>query len=483
MKKYLIISLLTIATYTSSGQISIDSIKAIIKHEVAAKRAKGIIVGIVDSLGRRQIVAEGVVSDSDRRLPDSNTLFEIGSITKVFTSLLLADMSLKHQLTIDDPISKYLPKTVRAPIRNGKEISLLSLSTHRSGMPRFPHNVDPRNPDHPYADYTVDRLYEYVSTFEPPFDIDSRWQYSNIAYGLLGTILEKVAQKNYEDLVVERICRPLNMSNTFISLTASEMSNVAIGHAETGTPTAFTDLGAIEAGGALRSNVADLLTFAEANLGLNRTELYPAMQLTHLLRAKKDGNDTYTTMGWTLSNDNGKYHLFKDGGMPGYRSFIGIDTINKIGVIVLANSNNSVSDIGWHLLDSSRKIESYKYPWALLDTMRSTIRIKGVDAAIELFHELKAAKNAFFVFNEAQLNYLGTELRRDNKIKDAIKIFELNITQYPESPSAYESLGETYRRNKNEKAGITYFEKAMKLDPQNLHWAFMLEKLKKKRSG
>ena len=146
MKKCIVINFLLIATNIAFGQIPIDSIKAIIKQEVANKRSKSIIVGIVNSNGR-QIFAEGKISDSDPRLPDSNTIYEIGSITKVFTSLLLADMSLKQQLNLDDPISKFLPKRVKTPTRNGKEISLLSLSTHRSGMPRFPYNVDPKDLD------------------------------------------------------------------------------------------------------------------------------------------------------------------------------------------------------------------------------------------------------------------------------------------------------------------------------------------------
>ncbi|HEY0610558.1 MAG TPA: serine hydrolase domain-containing protein, partial [Chitinophaga sp.] len=342
MKKYAIITFLLTATNIVYGQIPIDSIKATIKQEVTNKRSKSIIVGIVDANGR-QVFAEGKKSDSDHTLPDGNTIYEIGSITKVFTSLLLADMSLKRQLNLNDPISKFLPKTVRTPTRNGKEISLLSLSTHRSGMPRFPYNVDPKNLDEPYVDYTVNQLYEYISNFEPPFDIDSKWRYSNVGYGVLGNILTLVASKDLEALITEEICKPLNMNNTVISLTAKQKSNLAIGHAETGTPVGLTDLGAIDAGGALRSNINDLLTFAEANLGLIKTDLYPAMELTHVLQAKKDGDDAYTTMGWTLVNNAGRDLLFKDGGMPGYRSFLGIDKKNKIGVVILSNSNNSVT--------------------------------------------------------------------------------------------------------------------------------------------
>ncbi|MCU7551387.1 beta-lactamase family protein [Chitinophagaceae bacterium LB-8] len=477
MKRYLILTFLIAATNIVFGQIPIDSIKAIIKQEVANKRSKSIIVGIVDANGR-QIFAEGKLSDRNPTLPDGNTIYEIGSITKVFTSLLLADMSLKQQLNLNDPISKFLPKTVKTPIRNGKEISLLSLSTHRSGMPRFPYNVDPKNLDNPYADYTVSQLYEYTSNFKPDFDIDSKWRYSNIGYGLLGNILATVAQKNFETLVKQEICKPLNMNSTVISLTAKLKSNIALGHTEFGEPTVFTDLPALEGAGALRSNVNDLLTFAEANLGLVKTDLLPAMELTHILQAKKDGNDTYTTMGWTLSNDDGKYHLFKDGGTAGYRTFLGIDKKNKIGVIVLSNSNNSVTDIGWHILDPTHKVEPYKYPWALLDTLRTTIQTTGVDVAIELYQQLKASKNASFIFNENQLNYLGDELRRHKRIKEAIKIYELNLKEYPKSTLVYESLGETYKRNKNKKLAIKYFEKAFELDSQNPHWTYILEKLK-----
>ncbi len=475
--KYIFIILLLTTTNLSFAQAPMDSIQAIIKQEVTNKRSKSIIVGFVDANGRK-IFAAGKLSDSDPRLPDGNTIYEIGSITKVFTSLLLADMSLKQQLNLNDPTSKFLPKTVKTPSRNGKEISLLNLSTHRSGMPRFPYNVDPKNVDEPYVDYTVKQLYEYYANFTPTFDIDSRWQYSNVAYGVLGSILSIVANKDFETLVKEGVSEPLNMHNTVISLTAKQKSNLAVGHAETGTVVGLTDLGAIDAGGALRSNINDLLTFAEANLGFVKTDLLPAMELTHVVQAKKDGNDTFTTMGWTQVNSDGKYLLFKDGGMPGYRTFLGIDKTNKIGVVVLANANNGVTDIGRYLLDPKRKIEPYQYPWVLVDTLRTVYNAKGVDAAMELYRELKTANKAMFTFDENQLNYLGNELRRAKKIKDAIKIFELNVQEYPKSVLAYENLGETYRRNKHKESAIKCFEKARELDPENKHWDFILESFK-----
>lgn len=478
MQKLIIsIALLTLFT-VGSAQVSADSIQAIIKREVAAGRGKCIIVGIIGSTGHRQVVAEGVLSDADPRKPDENTIFEIGSITKVFTALAMADMSLKGQLDINDPISEYLPTHIHSPTWNGREMTLRSLATHRSGMPRFAYNVYPQDVDEPWADYTADELYQYVSEFQPP-DIDTVWRYSNTAYGLLGLILERITNKKLEKLLFDEITGPLRLRNTVITLTRQQKQNAAVGHAETGSVVGFTRLGAISAGGALHSNVKDLLTFAAANIAVIPTNLYPAMQLTHVVQAKKDGNDTYSTMGWTLSNDNEKELLFKDGGMPGFRSFLGIDKINKRAVVVIANSNNSVTDIGRHLLDSTRKIEPYQYTWHVLDTLRQITKLSGIDEAITLYSELKLNKSPQFVFNEAQLNYLGTELRKQGKIGDAIKLFQLNAQEYPRSAAAVENIAETYRLQKAQEKAIMYYQQALALDPGNAHYKFMLERLDK----
>jgi CubicO group peptidase (beta-lactamase class C family) len=477
MKRSLFIITLLVAHYLVCSQIPADSIRAIIKREVASKRSKSIVVGIINA-GGRQIYSEGIISDQKRVRPDGNTVYEIGSITKVFASVLLAEMGLKGQLTITDPISKYLPPAVKSPVRNGKEITLLSLSTHRSGMPRFPYNPYPKDMDNPYADYTEQALFEYVSGFEPDYDFDTRWRYSNVAYGLLGNILSRIAKKSFESMTLEIICRPLNMPSTAIRSTKQMNANTARGHAITGQPTVALELGALEAAGSLRSNADDLLTFAAANMGLIKTDLLPAMQLTHVLQAKKDGNDTYTTMGWTLANDSGRELLFKDGGTPGYRTFLGFDKEKKNGVVVLSNTDNSVTDIGWHILDSNHKVEPYRYPWTLLDTLRSTARTRGVDAAIKLHDQFKSANNTTYQFNEQQLDHLGHELRRRGKTADAIKIFEHNAQVYPKSTMVYVSLGEIYRRTGSSDRAITPFEKALALEPQNEHIKRMLSSVK-----
>ncbi|MCW3123704.1 MAG: hypothetical protein JWQ38_3196 [Flavipsychrobacter sp.] len=476
------IPILLITVNSVFGQIQADSIRSIIKREVAAKRIKSIIVGIIDSNGTRQIISEGILSDKNPVLPDANTIYEIGSITKVFTSLVMVDMSVKRELDINDPVAKFLPKTVKVPTRNDKEMSLRSLSTHRSGLPRNGYNADPKNLDNPFADYTTKQLYEFISNIELNRDIDTKWQYSNIGYALLGHILTTVEHKDLGVLIDEHICRPLGMRNTFLSLPPKRKLTVAPGHTEYGKPAGNWDF-PLPGGGGLRSNVNDMLTFAAANLGSTKTSILPAMELSHIKQAKKDGNDGYVTLAWTLWSDDGKYILFKDGGTGGYRSFLGIDKVHKIGVVILSNSNNIITDIGLHILDSTSKLKPYIYPWSLLDTIRATVKIKGVPAGIALYQQLKASGNASFTFDEAQLNYLGHELRKQKKIKEAIKIFEFNATEYPKAAIVYESLGELYKRDGNAKMAISYFEKLAAMEPDNLHWRYILSKLKKSKTN
>ena len=114
---------------------------------------------------------------------DGNTVFEIGSISKVFTALVLADMVRKGELALEDPVAKYLPDTVKVPARNGRQITLLDLATQSSGLPRMPTNFTPKDPANPYADYTIRQLYDFLSGYQLPRDPGERYEYSNL--GLL----------------------------------------------------------------------------------------------------------------------------------------------------------------------------------------------------------------------------------------------------------------------------------------------------------
>ena len=177
----------------------------------------GIVVGVIEPQGRR-FVSYGSLQKGGTRRPDADTVFEIGSVTKVFTSLLLSDMVQRGQVSLDDPVSKYLPDGVKVPERNGRAITLVDLATHTSGLPRLPGNLHPKDPANPYADYSSEQLYEFLSTYQLPRDVGSKFEYSNLGGGLLGFALARRAGTDYESLVRSRITAPLGMKSTGITL-------------------------------------------------------------------------------------------------------------------------------------------------------------------------------------------------------------------------------------------------------------------------
>jgi len=321
------------------------------------RQSVGIVVGVIDSKGRR-IVSYGALEKGDPRPLNGDTVFEIGSITKAFTGLLLADMAQHGELAITDPVAKYLPAEVKVPQRGGKQIRLEDLATHTSGLPRLPSNLKPKDPANPYADYTVEQMYQFISTYELPRDIDSHFEYSNLGFGLLGHALARRAGVSYEALVASRIAKPLGMNSTAITLTPEMKSRLAVGHNEKLERVSNWDLPTMAGAGALRSTANDMLNFLAAALGYTETPLAPAF--TRMLSVRRPaGAGMESALGWQIFSRDGADLVWKDGGTGGYGTFIGYDSKTRAGVVVLANSFvtsgalTGVDDIGQHLLNAA----------------------------------------------------------------------------------------------------------------------------------
>jgi serine-type D-Ala-D-Ala carboxypeptidase/endopeptidase len=154
----------------------------------------------------------------------------VGIIEPHKTALIAADMAQRDELRLDDPIAKYLPTNVKVPERQGRQITLIDLATHTSGLPRMPENFHPKDPNNPYADYSLDALYSFLSSHELRRDIGIKYVYSNLGFGLLGLGLAQRAGVDYEQLVVKRICDPLGMSSTRITLSDALRERFAAGH-------------------------------------------------------------------------------------------------------------------------------------------------------------------------------------------------------------------------------------------------------------
>ncbi len=318
----------------------------LIKARVDEGAAKGIVLGVIDK-GKRRVVAYGDPGPGAKPLgPD--TVFEIGSVTKVFTGILLADMDARGEVKMTAPAQAYAPAGLTFPKRNGKEITLELLASQRSGLPRLPANMKPANQANPYADYTVAQLHTFVSGYELPRDPGASYEYSNLGLGLLGHILSSKAGKSYEQLVSERIASPLGLTMTAITLTPKMKENLAKGHDQTGNPVANWDLPTLAGAGALRSTANDMLTFLDANMGEPKTSIERAMRESHRVRASE--GDQGIGLAWGVVKANGRTIITHDGGTGGYGAFIAFDPDREIGVVLLNHTQLPEADIAMHIL-------------------------------------------------------------------------------------------------------------------------------------
>jgi serine-type D-Ala-D-Ala carboxypeptidase/endopeptidase len=336
-----------------SPTLATAEIAAILEVRLAGKPADvGLVVGIVDADGRR-IVCRGGAGRPDGGALDGDTLFEIGSTTKAFTGLLLADMAERGEVALNDPVERFLPADVRLAQADGRPITLEALATHTSGLPRDADNYAARDRANPFADYTVPRFYEFLRRWRPNDGAADVHQYSNVGMGLLGHALARHAGVDFETLVRTRISEPLGMRSTLVELPERLVARLAGGHDFDGRPTAHTDVPVIEGAGALRSTAEDLLLFLAAESGLATTPLAGAMAAQLAARRPTGRADfQFQAYGWCVSTDAGGEVAWHTGRTTGFRSFLGFDRSRGVGVAVLGNQATSGAgeDIGFHLL-------------------------------------------------------------------------------------------------------------------------------------
>lgn len=325
-------------------------ILAMLKARVEDGRATGLVLGVMEADGSTRIVSYGAAGPGAKPL-DGDSVFEIGSITKVFTATLLADMAAKGEVKLDGPAQAYAPAGMVLPVRGGKEISLLNLSEQNSGLPRMPGNFAPADMNNPYADYTPEQMNAFLAGYTLPREIGAEFEYSNLGVGVLGALLANRAGTSYEALAKDRILKPLGMDMSGITLTPAMQAALAKGHGADGEVVANWDLPTLAGAGALRSNMHDMLKFLDANVGPPKTAPERAMRDAQAPRFTISG-DTQIGLNWlTLKTASGMSIVWHNGGTGGYGSFIGFDPRRNVGVVLLANQTGVPQDIALHLLD------------------------------------------------------------------------------------------------------------------------------------
>jgi D-alanyl-D-alanine-carboxypeptidase/D-alanyl-D-alanine-endopeptidase len=318
-----------------------------------AKKYVGLAVGVRHG-DTTYTTGRGRVGEDRPQPPDERTIFEIGSITKVFTATLLADMAREGLVALDDPVQRYLPDGVTIPVR-GRPITLADLASHTSGLPRLPKGLlrlALRESKNPYASFGTERFWTAVSQTRPRRRPGRQVRYSNYGAGLLGNVLALRAGSTYETLVQARICRPLGMADTTIAVPEEKLARFAQGHDRRRRAVPPWDLPSLPGAGALRSTVADLLIFLRAQLGDAPEALAEAFRMTHEPRARR--RKLEVGLGWFRLPWRGRAErvIWHDGGTGGCYSVAGFVRELDLAAVVFTNSARPVDRIGLQIVES-----------------------------------------------------------------------------------------------------------------------------------
>jgi CubicO group peptidase (beta-lactamase class C family) len=330
-----------------------DLAAALASGELAAGTDAGVTIGVVQH-GVRRIFSYGTARQ--------DSVFEIGSVTKTFTGLLLAQLVEQKKVRLDEPVRSLLPPgTVSAP-PSGPEITLVDLSAQRSGLPRMPDNFHPADETDPYADYDKKALFAFLASHGVALPAKPEFAYSNLGVGLLGEALAERAGRTYDALLHEEITAPLGMKDTAVALTASMRARFIPGHDGHHKPAHAWNEDVFVGAGGIRSTAADMVTYLEAQLHpdhLPRTAsttaagktLAAALAASHVIHGDAMPG-THIALNWIRFDESGAF--LHDGATGGYSSFALFDPTADYAFVVLSNTSTGdrdfTRDLGFHIV-------------------------------------------------------------------------------------------------------------------------------------
>jgi serine-type D-Ala-D-Ala carboxypeptidase/endopeptidase len=355
----IIIACLSIGSVCQSfGQAAFPpdaTIQRLLDERVTQKGVVGIVLATRGRDGETKVFCAGTAGCEGMTL-DGDTLFEIGSITKTFTAALLADMVIRGEVKLDDPVEKYVTTGMRVPKQGSRQITFVDLATHTSGFPGQPTNIHPKEISNPYSDYTLDLLSEFLASYELPREVGTQYEYSAVGYGFLGHVLGQRMKKTWEEALTERILLPLGMNSTRVVLGPEFDFRLAPGHDQSGNVVSNWDIPALPAMGALRSSANDMLKYLAANMDPTSQPLGKALATTHETRVDMD-EETRVGLAWQTGHGTNRTIIWHGGGTGGYRTLIAFDLGKQLGIVLLTNSAGGADDIGFHLLDAKLPLD------------------------------------------------------------------------------------------------------------------------------
>ena len=318
----------------------------------------GAAIGIIDLNQQQHEFYYGSLSSQNSNPPNAHSVFEIGSITKTFTTTLLADMILEGKIHLEDTVENLLTAgEVNIPSWNGKVINIEHLATHTSGLPKSPQASGyPLPPGfdsyNPYSVYTHEHIYEYLTSYcSLLYEPGTQYSYSNTGVGLIGHILGLADSTSYEELVAKEIFNALNMYETSLNLTDEQLTNLAHGHTDQIISAKnYTANDIFQGAGFIKSSLHDMLLYLNAQMGLVETSLRDAVDLAlqplfNVGQVTYDGREGVYNLsiglGWHIEELTEGYTFHWHGGRTlGYMAYIGFNRSTTAGVVILCNQSS-----------------------------------------------------------------------------------------------------------------------------------------------
>lgn len=324
---------------TPALKLSKERIELHVKSLVEGDYCPGIVVGVIDSTGSN-VYGFGKTNKENGTTPDGDTIFEIGSVSKIFTATCFAMMVEQKQIRQNDAVDSIL--SYKIPADGGNKIWLSHLATHTSGLPQHPNNLNSPRPDSPYSGYSQRQFQDFLSGYVLSRSPGDKYEYSHVGYALLGQAMAKKDGKSYEQMITDRIATPLGLKDTRVRVTDAVAGRLAHGYTVDGEKVGLWDNPVMEGALGLSSTANDLLKVASAHLGITATPFAGALKS---MQERQIDVDRQTDMGfgWQLGRRLGTLHHTGETG--GYHVFLALLPREKAAVVVLANSAYGAVDM------------------------------------------------------------------------------------------------------------------------------------------
>ena len=330
----------SVATGDQSADVLTEAaVASMIKPLIEEGLYVGVEIGLISRKGQA-VYGFGSVRRGENVAPDRDTVFALASVTKVFTGTLLADTVLQGRIRLNEPIGPFLPARVTAHHGAVTRITFLDLATHTSGLPRMVPRKGRMVGWTPRQPITFQEMYTFLSTFRLPPDKKPEFLYSNLAIALLGHTLALINHQSYEAMLQQQICGPLKMNSTRVWPNEHMRRHLVQGYDKFNQPVTPQKLLVGKSAGGLYSTAGDMLKFLAANLGLVDADIVKVMEFAQVpRRLVNERKNAYMGLTWHVHKARGRDIVAKNGGIPGFQSYVAFSVRDQVGVVALANSS------------------------------------------------------------------------------------------------------------------------------------------------